>query len=436
MQFLVAQIGARRHYAVPRALQAAGLLGMLHADACAEVAPWRYAKLVPGGKRLGPVAGILGRKTNDIPRNQIRGDLRYLMRAYIGPARRKRGESNVEFWIRKNRIFCLSCLRDGFAGCDAVYIYNGAGLEILQEAKRRGFFCVVDQTSAAMRHDARLLSEEAARWPDWATDEDSMEGWEAMAAREEAEWALADRIICGSTYVAETVVAAGGRADACRVVPYGIDMPQTQRAKRKAQIGSEAVRSEVVSSVGPQVANPQSAIRNPHCRLRVLFAGTLCLRKGVPYLYECMERLVGESVEFRIAGLSQVTETGLTHLRKYGAVLGAVPRSAMREHYGWADVFLLPTLSEGSANVCYEALAHGVPVVTTPNAGAIVKDGVDGHICPIRDPAAMAGRLRALAHDRALLARLSDAAAKTAADRSRGQYNAALTKAILPAGAS
>jgi glycosyltransferase involved in cell wall biosynthesis len=41
---------------------------------------------------------------------------------------------------------------------------------------------------------------------------------------------------------------------------------------------------------------------------------------------------------------------------------------------------VLPTLSEGSANVCYEAVAAGVPVVTTPNAGAILEDGVSGII--------------------------------------------------------
>ena len=43
----------------------------------------------------------------------------------------------------------------------------------------------------------------------------------------------------------------------------------------------------------------------------------------------------------------------------------------MWEHYHWADVFLLPTLSEGSANVCWEAAATHTQVMTTAAAGLV-----------------------------------------------------------------
>ena len=71
----------------------------------------------------------------------------------------------------------------------------------------------------------------------------------------------------------------------------------------------------------------------------------------------------------------------------------------MTEHYQWGDVFVLPSVCEGSATVIYEALGHGLPVITTPNAGSVVRDGLDGFIVPIRDAAAIVRCLDRLASD-------------------------------------
>ena len=84
-----------------------------------------------------------------------------------------------------------------------------------------------------------------------------------------------------------------------------------------------------------------------------------------------------------------------------------MPRLQMAEQYAWADVFLLPSISEGSASVCYEALADGLPVITTPNAGSVVRDGVDGFIVPIRNAEAIVQKLELLARDREMLAWMS-----------------------------
>jgi len=49
--------------------------------------------------------------------------------------------------------------------------------------------------------------------------------------------------------------------------------------------------------------------------------------------------------------------------------------------------------------VTYEAMACGLPVVTTPNAGSVVRDGVEGFIVSIRDPDALAERIDQLRSD-------------------------------------
>ena len=76
-----------------------------------------------------------------------------------------------------------------------------------------------------------------------------------------------------------------------------------------------------------------------------------------------------------------------------------VPRSEVIRHYEWADIFLLPSLCEGSATSTYEALTAGLPVVCTPNCGSVVRHGTEGYLVPIRDPGAISDRLEALATD-------------------------------------
>lgn len=95
-------------------------------------------------------------------------------------------------------------------------------------------------------------------------------------------------------------------------------------------------------------------------------------------------------------------------------VLGLIPRSEIPELLAWADVLVLPSICEGSALVTYEALASGVPVITTPNAGSPVIDGETGYIVPIRDSLAIAEKLERLAAAPELLKDMSAAARRYA----------------------
>jgi len=105
----------------------------------------------------------------------------------------------------------------------------------------------------------------------------------------------------------------------------------------------------------------------------------------------------------------------------------------MAEHYAWADVFLLPSICEGSATVCYEALAAGLPVVTTENAGSVVRDGIDGFIVPIRDAAAVVARLETLDRDRPLLESMARAARERAREFTLEKYGERLLAALSAA---
>ena len=94
--------------------------------------------------------------------------------------------------------------------------------------------------------------------------------------------------------------------------------------------------------------------------------------------------------------------------------------------YQQADIFVFPSIEEGSALVTYEAMACGLPVVTTPNAGSLVRDGVEGFIVPIRDPDALAERVERLRADARLRQEMGRAARMRAEEFTWEQHGQAL----------
>ena len=103
--------------------------------------------------------------------------------------------------------------------------------------------------------------------------------------------------------------------------------------------------------------------------------------------------------------------------------LGRVPRLDISREYEVADVFVLPSLAEGSAEVTYEALASGIPVVTTAEAGSVVRDEIDGFLVPASDPVALAARVKLIVEDRELRERMAQAARERARDFTLAKYS-------------
>ena len=211
----------------------------------------------------------------------------------------------------------------------------------------------------------------------------------------------ADRVLVPSGHVADRLVAAGRDRSTLDVVPYAAD---TRRFR-------------------PHPARED----RPGCTF--LFAGGICGRKGLGDLLNAWSLVRRDGWRLQLVGAlpaglaSEVEATGAESL-------GRVGHREMPAAYDGADVFVFPSLFEGSAVVTYEALASGLPSVTTLASGTVARDGVEAMIVPPRDPEALARAMVRLGEDRPLRLALGRAAWARADEFTRERYHAGLIRSL------
>ena len=136
------------------------------------------------------------------------------------------------------------------------------------------------------------------------------------------------------------------------------------------------------TSVDTDYYQPALARRSPGPQLKILFAGALSSIKGIIFLIEAVQlcRARGlRSFEVMVAGEGPLRERVDSLLREYGLgdcvkLLGRLPREALLKEYQDSDFFCLPTLREHGGTAILEAMACGLPVITSNYGGP--KDSV------------------------------------------------------------
>lgn len=133
---------------------------------------------------------------------------------------------------------------------------------------------------------------------------------------------------------------------------------------------------------------------------RFLYIADTQLLKGLHYLLDAWKSLALPDAELLIVGrdyLSPETE------RRYEAEIAQLKNSRRLPHtqdierlYAQSSVLVFPSLTEGFGRVTLEAMACGLPVITTENARGIVEDGKTGFVVPIRDAQVLADKMRYL----------------------------------------
>lgn len=157
--------------------------------------------------------------------------------------------------------------------------------------------------------------------------------------------------------------------------------------------------------------------RPPNPKIKVLFIGRLIPRKGFHYVVRALPRvreLTSVPFEVEVVGSGAMrsllddlaAKLDVSHLLKY---MGTIPYDKLHLAYQGADIFVLTSESEGMPCATLEAMACGLPIVTTdvPGNREIVRDGLNGFLIPLGDAEKLAQSLAQLVRDADLRRRMS-----------------------------
>lgn len=174
-------------------------------------------------------------------------------------------------------------------------------------------------------------------------------------AVEEAEMELASQIVVASYFTFKTYKEHSVPADKISIIPYGVDS---------------------------QMFKPL-ADKKTGSTIRFVYVGTVDARKGIPLLLEAWGLLKHENIELTLIGpISMATEKYIRNLYPAIIIKGKLAFSEVVDTLPNYDVMIFPSFFEGFGLVIPQAMASGLPVITTSATCGpdIISNGVDGFI--------------------------------------------------------
>jgi alpha-maltose-1-phosphate synthase len=291
--------------------------------------------------------------------------------------------------------------------CAALMFSDIASEFALPECRRLGVPTVLSMVHGDVREERRVLEIEAEAAPDFfpiylgngGVDTREM-GW--LHERRLRDIELADHILVPSDHIAGELARHGTPPDRITVVPYAAD---TRRF------------------------TPDPAKR-PSDSCTFLFAGGITQRKGIKYLLEAWRRVRRPGWRLQLLGGLPTDPKPLDPYRDEVEWLGRFGHSEMPARMAAADVFVFPSLFEGSAVVTYEAMACGLPCIVTAEAGSVARHGREGLIVPVRDVDALAGAMERLGTDVSFRVACAASARARAEAHDWPRYHEAVNEAI------
>jgi len=273
---------------------------------------------------------------------------------------------------------------------DIVHAVAGLGRFHRLAAKRRfGALTVCDSGTTHIREHQALQDAENAKWGrkpiTWEED---------RFASIEEEYEESDVILTPSTFAYRSFVDRGISPSKLALVPYGVDADEYQPLPKKRD------------------------------RFRILFVGTLCLRKGLPYLLEAVAGLRWPNAELVLRG--SATDEIQPLLDGYRgtipiSLVPPQPRSMLSQLYSSASVLVLPSIEDGFGLVIGQALACGTPVIASTHTGGpdVIEEGVNGLIVPAGDAERLREALTRIYENPEMLAEMGRQA-RLRVERARG----------------
>lgn len=245
--------------------------------------------------------------------------------------------------------------------CDLFVGWSGYSLQSLRKAKSLGAVTILERGSSHILFQKEILEKEYANYGIKNKLVDNR-----IVQKELLEYQEANYISIPSEFAKETFVNKGIDPKKLIQIPYGVDLTNFRKIQKEDDI------------------------------FRVIFAGSLSLRKGVHYLLKAFSELGLKNGELVLIGhQSKEIKPFMEKYKGCYRYIGKVLHLELYRYLSQGSIFVLPSIEEGLAMVIPQAMACGLPVICTTNTGGadIIRDEKEGFIIPIRDVEALQAKI-------------------------------------------
>lgn len=211
---------------------------------------------------------------------------------------------------------------------------------------------ILDQTTTHPKEKLAIFENIKTLYPKWKTV--TIQKSEKLIELEEREYKLSSCIVVASTFAKETLSKHGVPIHKIKVNPYGVDLERFYYTER-------VIQTE---------------------KLIYLFIGSVSAGKGIPFLIDAWEKsMLGNSELWIVGNISNEIKDVISESRNV-KIFGKVAHRDLQSILKQANVFVFPSYFDGFGLVILEAMASGLPVITTTATGGpdVITDGKEGFI--------------------------------------------------------
>lgn len=155
--------------------------------------------------------------------------------------------------------------------------------------------------------------------------------------------------------------------------------------------------------------------------VKFCFAGAINRRKGIKYLLEAFDDPVFENDELHLCGrLFEEQKELIQKTNLNNVILPGIIKTA--DYFRKCDIYVFPSLMEGSSKSIFEAMASGMPVITTNYSGSIIRNGSEGFIVPAGNAKLLREKMVELKYDLLLRKKMGKSAQSLVSNYTWGKY--------------
>jgi glycosyltransferase involved in cell wall biosynthesis len=261
-----------------------------------------------------------------------------------------------------------------YKDADVFIGWSGMSLHSIKIAKQLGMKTILERGSSHIVYQDEILHEEYKNFKiDFHVDS-------RVIAKELKEYEMADFISIPSNFVKGSFLQNGIRESKLIQNPYG---------------SSSFFKPSTVSTT-----------KN---KFRILYLGSITIRKGLIYLFQALNNLTIQQENFDVFFIGSIDQNMKDTVKQFRKpnwkFFGHINHYELANYISQCDVAIHSSIEEGLSMVIPQILNCGIPMIVTSNSGGedVVKEGVTGYVIPIRDSMAISEKIQILYNNNKLL---------------------------------